>query len=68
VLDLLEDFKEYNLADIPIKENVTIDALVVLVSFFKIPAYLNKKYNIKVKYKPVIPDNVDHWQVFDDDK
>ena len=35
---------------------------------FKIHVYLNKKYEIEIKHKPVIPDNVDHWQVFDDDK
>ena len=68
VLDLLENFKEYHLSVIPRKKNVIPDALVVSASVFKIPAYPNKKYEIKIKYRSAIPDNVDHWKVFDDDK
>ena len=28
----------------------------------------NEHFQIEVKYRPSIPDNVDHWQVFEDDK
>lgn len=45
-----------------------VDALEVSASNFKILAYSNKKYEIEFKHKPIIPDNLDHWQVFDDDK
>jgi hypothetical protein len=68
VLDLLENFKEYHFSVIPRKKNVIVDALAVSASVFKIPIYPNKKYEIEVKHKPAIPDNVNHWQVFDDDK
>jgi hypothetical protein len=27
----------------------------------------NKKYEIEVKHRPIVPDNIKHWQVFDDD-
>ena len=68
VLDLLEIFKEYHLSVIPRKKNVIADALAVSSSVFKIPVYPNKKYEIDIKHKPAISDNVDHWKVFDDDK
>jgi hypothetical protein len=47
---------------------VIVDALVVSASIFKIPTYPNKKYEIEVKHRPAFPDNIVHWQVFDDDK
>ena len=67
VLDLLESFKQYHLSVIPRKKNSIVDELVVSASVFKIHVYPNKKYEIEVKHKPLIPDNVDHWKVFDDD-
>ena len=42
--------------------------MAVSVSEFQVPEHPNKKYKIEVKHKPAIPDNVDHWKVFDDDK
>ena len=68
VLDLLECFKEYHLLVIPRRKNVIVDALVVSTSVFKILVYPNKKDKIKTKHILAIPDNVHHWQVFDDDK
>ena len=35
---------------------------------FKIMIFLNRKYEIKVKHRPTIPDNIKYWQVFEDDK
>ena len=68
VLDLLEGFKEHHFIVIPRKENVAADALAVLASVFQLPVYPSKQYKIEVRGKPTIPDNVDHWQVFEDDK
>jgi hypothetical protein len=68
VLDLLEYFKEYNLTVIPRKENVVANALAISGSVFKIPIYPNKQYKFEVRHKPSIPENVDHWKFFDDDK
>ena len=68
MLDLLEYFEEYHFTIISGKENVVADALVVSASVFQVPKYPNKQYKIEVKHKPAIPDNVDHWQVFEDEK
>ena len=40
--------------------------MVVSTSVFKILVYPNRKYKIEVKHRPTIPDNVDHWKVFED--
>ena len=39
-----------------------------MVSVFQILVYPNKQYKIKVRNRPSIPESVDHWNVFDDDK
>ncbi|KAH9311539.1 hypothetical protein KI387_026574, partial [Taxus chinensis] len=48
--------------------NAAADKLVVLGSRFE--NYTISpccEYNIEVLTRPVVPDNVKHWQVFDDD-
>jgi ribonuclease HI len=68
VLDLLEEFSEYNLSAIPRGQNQIADALATSASVFKIPIFPNKKYEIEVKHRPAVPDNIKYWQVFEDDK
>jgi hypothetical protein len=67
-LDLLEGFSEYDLAAIPREKNKIVDALATSASVFKIPIFPNKRYEIEVKHRPAVPDNITHWKVFDDDK
>jgi hypothetical protein len=43
------------------------DSLVVSASNFKIPLPPNLKYDVEVKFIPSLPDNVNHWKVFEDD-
>ena len=68
VLDLLEGFKEHQLTIIPRKENVAVDALAVSASLFQDPKHPNEQYQIEVRNRASILDNVDHWKVFEDDK
>ena len=65
---MLEDFKERQLTVIPRKENVAVDALLVSPSVFQLPVYPCKQYQIEVRHRPIIPDSVDHWKVFEYDK
>jgi hypothetical protein len=53
---------------IPRGHNQTADALATLASVFKIPIFPNKRYEIEVKHRPTIPDNIKYWQVFEDAK
>jgi hypothetical protein len=68
VLFLLEEFPEYNTLVIPRGQNQIVDALATSASVFKIPIFPNKKYEIEVKHRPPIPDNIKYLQVFEDDK
>jgi ribonuclease HI len=68
VLDLLEELSKYNLSAILRGKNQIADALSTLASVFKIPIFPNIKYDIEVKHRPTVPDNINYWQVFEDDK
>ena len=68
VLDLLQVFTKYSISWIPTWQNVTVDALTTLASESKIPIYPNRKYEIEVKHRPYIPDNVKYQQVFEDNQ
>jgi len=64
-LDLLEGFSKYDLAAIPREKNQITDALATLASIFKILIFLGKRYEIEVKHRLAVPENIKHWQVFD---
>jgi hypothetical protein len=64
VLDLLES----DLSLIPRGGNEIADALDTSALVFKIPIFSNKKYDIEVKHRPAVPDNIKYWQLFEDDK
>ena len=58
VLDFLENFNEDQLIVLPRDQNAIADALAISASNFEIPIHPNKKYEIKVKHRPSVPDNV----------
>ena len=66
VLELLEEFDEYTISLIPREQNNIADSLANSASLFKILIYPNKRYEIQVKHRPSIPNNVKNWQVFAD--
>ena len=68
VLELVKGFKECKFSTIPRKENVEVDSLAVSASLFQIPKNPKEKYQIEVRHRPSIPDNIDHWQVFENDE
>ena len=68
VLDLIKGIKEYEFTVIPRKKNMEADSLAVSASLFQIPENPKEKYQIEVRHRPSIPNNVDHWQVFKNDE
>ena len=44
------------------------DSLAVAASSFKPPINPRLRYEIEIRHRPSVPDNVKHWQVFDDDE
>jgi ribonuclease HI len=68
VWDLIDNFfSAFNISFVPREDNVVADSLAVSASRFKIPLLSMVKYDVEIKYRPSIPDNVKHWKVFDDD-
>jgi ribonuclease HI len=68
VLELFENFSEFTIFVIPREHDGIANALATSASVFKIIIYPNRRHEIKVKYRPAIPDNVKYWQVFEDNQ
>jgi hypothetical protein len=68
VWDLIVSFfLAFNISFIPREENTVDDYLAVSTSNFRVPLPPKLRYDVEVKYRPSIPDNVKHWKVFEDD-
>jgi ribonuclease HI len=68
VWDLVDSFLlAFNISFIPREENAMADSLAVSASNFRVPLPPKLMYDVEVKFKPSIIDNVKHWKVFEDD-
>jgi hypothetical protein len=52
---------------IPRGKNLIADTLATSASVFKIPIFPNKKYEIEVKHRPTVPDNIYYWKIFENE-
>jgi hypothetical protein len=57
----------FNISFIPREENTLVDSLAISASLFKIPLLPKIKYEVEIRYRPSILDNIKHWKVFEDD-
>jgi ribonuclease HI len=60
-------FLDFNISFVPREENTVADSLAISTSNFRVPLPPKLKYDVEVKHRPSIPDNVKHWKVFEDD-
>ena len=60
-------FSSFNIHSIPKMQNQQVDSLAKVVATFIPPTILTLKYHIEMRHRPSIPNNVQHWQVFEDD-
>jgi ribonuclease HI len=68
VWDLVDNFfLAFNISFIPREENQKANSLALVVSTFKPPIGPNLKYQVEVRHRTPIPDNIKHWQFFSDD-
>jgi ribonuclease HI len=69
ILDSLNDLYVFNLIVIPREQNSKVDELTVAASTLQLlDGLTNENISVEVIFWPSVPNNVDHWQVFDDDK
>jgi hypothetical protein len=67
--DLIENFfSSFNIHSIPRMENQQADSLAKDVATFVLPIVLKLKYHIEIRHMPSIPNNVQHWKVFEDNE
>ena len=62
VWDLFSNFfYEHEISLVPREEKIIADSLAKTASAFRIPIYSNEKYEMNVRQKPSILDNIRHW-------
>jgi hypothetical protein len=67
VWDIVESFfLSFNIVYIPRNQNEQVDSLAMAASTFKPPLPPKMKYEVEVRYMPLIPENVKHWRVFEE--
>lgn len=69
VWDLVENFFEaFNIQFIQRDGNKLADSLAMAASTFRPPINPRLRYEVEMKHKPYVLDNIKHWQVFEDDQ
>lgn len=68
VLVVLKMFHEYTLTLVPRAQNIITYSLATIASNLKIMMNSNNKFEIHIKHRPIVPNNLRYWQVFWDDK
>jgi ribonuclease HI len=61
-------FLAFNITFVHRNLNQQADSLALAASNFKTPMFPNLKFEIEVRHRPSIPDNIKNWQVFKDDQ
>jgi hypothetical protein len=67
VLEEIKNFADFKITFVPRAMNELDDSLVVSACAFIPPMPHKLSYEIQVKYRPSLPDNVKFWKVFEDD-
>ena len=67
VWKIRDSFMFFELSYIPRDMNHLVDSLAVSTSLFVPPLPPRLSYDIQVKYRPSLPDNVKFWKVFEND-
>jgi len=53
---------------IPRNQSSVVDSLATAASNFKIPLEPRRKYEVEVRHRPFVPDNIENWKVFENDE
>ena len=64
----IEYLQDISLQAIPRERNQTADALAIFTSVFNPTDEVQDTCKVQVIFRPLVPDNFDNWEVFDDNK
>jgi ribonuclease HI len=67
VLEAIKNFADFKITFVPRAMNELADSLAVSACAFIPPLPHKLSYEIQVKHRPSLPDNVKFWKVFEDD-
>jgi ribonuclease HI len=68
VWDLIDNFfSAFNISFAPREENSLADSLAISTSMFRRPLPPKIKYDVEIRYRPSVPDNIKNCKVFEDD-
>jgi ribonuclease HI len=67
VWKIRDSFSIFDISYVPRAMNHLVDSLAVSASMFIPPMPPRLNYEIQVKYRPSLPDNIKYWKVFEDD-
>jgi hypothetical protein len=62
------NFNTFNITYISREINQLVGSLAIVSITFKVPQKVQASYEIQIKHRPSILDNIKHWQVFEDDQ
>ena len=66
---MMDDFDALDLIAIPREHNSKADELAVAASTLSVPdSLIDEKISVEVIFRPSVPDNMNHWQVFEDER
>jgi ribonuclease HI len=69
IWDTMEFFDALNTTEIPRERSILVDKLAVPASTFQpTEELINGEGKFEFNFRPSVPDNVDHWKVFRDEK
>ena len=68
MIDLTDDLLECKFAVIPRKQNIQAHFLGNFASTWNLPFQPTHRYTNEVKYRPIILDNLNYWQIFSQDE
>jgi hypothetical protein len=67
VLEAIKSFADFKITFVPRAMNEVADSLAVSACAFIAPLPHKLSYEIQVRHRPSLPDNVKFWKVFEDD-
>jgi ribonuclease HI len=67
VLEAIKSFADFKITFVPRAMNELVDSLAVSACAFIPPLPHKLSYEIQVRHRPSLPDNVKFWKVFEDD-
>ena len=66
-IEILNTFLESQLTKISRNHNLHAHSLATFANTCKLPFEPNHHFTVEIKHRPIVPDNVKNWQVFDND-